>query len=528
MFQVVKVLKRISGIFLVWVLVGLPSFGWAQTGSSAANAPSEQTFAPALQYLASPGFEGREAGTAGCNLAAGYIAAMMQQAGLTPFNCQYSGNRFQSDGYFQTFRLIRNSTTNASFAIDADNKRARALQLVYGQDFTVENTFTSVINTSVPVFVGYGINTPELGFNDYKSIDVKGRIVLLFDGYPGQNDTLSATWNKFRTAAVKEDFGLTHKCREAARQGAAAIIVIPKNYLLHEYNDASVATENEPLYPDAGYFLPTSRVDTLVPCILLTASGSTKLVKDLKIQFGGTEIANLLNFSAKPVRKQFNINLQVNTDTLIVQNVIGLLPGTDTSTTIILGAHYDHLGKRGDYIYSGADDNASGVAGLLALAGNWAETNTAPPCNILFASWTAEEKGLIGSEYFAGTFSDPAKVKLYINMDMISRSVKEDTAGRQLSIGTRTTDEYLRELARKCNSTLDRSFTLDLWDVTGHSGSDYASFTAKNIPVMTYNTGLHDDYHTKRDIPASADLVKMGDVLKLINISLQEVFENYK
>jgi Zn-dependent M28 family amino/carboxypeptidase len=122
----------------------------------------------------------------------------------------------------------------------------------------------------------------------------------------------------------------------------------------------------------------------------------------------------------------------------------------------------------------------------------------------------------------------PEKVKLYINMDMISRSVKEDTAGRQLSIGTRTSDEQLRELARKTNATIHPPFVLDLWDVTGHSGSDYASFTAKNIPIMTYNTGLHDDYHTPHDIPATVDLVKMGDVLKMVNVSLQDFSENIK
>jgi Zn-dependent M28 family amino/carboxypeptidase len=123
---------------------------------------------------------------------------------------------------------------------------------------------------------------------------------------------------------------------------------------------------------------------------------------------------------------------------------------------------------------------------------------------------------------------NPKNIKLYINMDMISRSVIEDTARRQLSIGTRTLDENLRELARKTNTSINPPFVLDLWDVTGHSGSDYASFTARNIPVMTYNTGLHNDYHTPRDISATADLVKMGDVLKLVNESLQEVLENIK
>jgi Zn-dependent M28 family amino/carboxypeptidase len=202
------------------------------------------------------------------------------------------------------------------------------------------------------------------------------------------------------------------------------------------------------------------------------------------------------------------------------------LPGRDTAQTIVLGAHYDHLGIRGNIVFSGADDNASGVAGLLALAKVWAESQKVPPCNILFASWTAEEKGLIGSEYFVSELRLPEKVKLYINMDMISRSEKVDTSGRMLSIGIRLSDEYLRELAQTTNASIHLPFVLDLWDVTGYSGSDYASFTAKNIPIMTYNTGLHDDYHTPRDIPERADLVKMGDVLKLVNTILQEILNN--
>jgi Zn-dependent M28 family amino/carboxypeptidase len=152
-----------------------------------------------------------------------------------------------------------------------------------------------------------------------------------------------------------------------------------------------------------------------------------------------------------------------------------------------------------------------------------------PACNLIFASWSAEEVGLLGSQYFVENMKiQPQNILLYINMDMISRSVIEDTSLRQLSIGTRISDENLRQLARKTNTVINPPFILDLWDVTGHSGSDYASFTAKNIPVMTYNTGLHNDYHTPRDISANADLLKMGDVLKLVNESLQEVLESKK
>jgi len=158
---------------------------------------------------------------------------------------------------------------------------------------------------------------------------------------------------------------------------------------------------------------------------------------------------------------------------------------------------------------------------MLALAKTWLESGIQPACNIIFASWTAEEKGLLGSRFFVQhTNSRPKSIRLYINLDMISRSVFTDTLQRQLSIGIRKTDQSIRELARTSNATLTHPFELDLWDVTGHSGSDYASFTKNNIPIMTYNTGLHNDYHTPRDISSKADFVKMGDVLKVVHTCL--------
>jgi len=227
--------------------------------------------------------------------------------------------------------------------------------------------------------------------------------------------------------------------------------------------------------------------------------------------------------------KLIHFSVAVKTESLLVRNVLGMIPGKDTTKYIILGGHYDHLGTYNGQIFNGSDDNASGASGLLALAKVWMESGVKPVCNLIFASWSAEEKGLLGSQYFVQEMKINQKdIKLYINMDMISRSVIEDSTRRQLSIGTRTSDKYIRDLAQKTNTSINPPFILDLWDVTGHSGSDYASFTARNIPIMTFNTGLHNDYHTPRDISATADLVKMGDVLKVVNTSLQEVLENKK
>ena len=111
---------------------------------------------------------------------------------------------------------------------------------------------------------------------------------------------------------------------------------------------------------------------------------------------------------------------------------------------------------------------------------------------------------------------------------MISRSVAEDNEGLQLSIGTRKSDEYLREMMVSTNKSLPEPFKVDLWDVTGRSGSDYASFTEINIPILTFNTGLHNDYHTSRDVASKADFRKMGNVLKLVYDSLQFFTEKLK
>jgi Zn-dependent M28 family amino/carboxypeptidase len=212
-----------------------------------------------------------------------------------------------------------------------------------------------------------------------------------------------------------------------------------------------------------------------------------------------------------------------------LRNVIGIIPGMDTSRCIIIGAHYDHLGIRDGEIFNGADDNASGVSGLIALAGSWAQNSEKPPCNIIFAAWTAEEKGVIGSQYFlqnlkAGT----EKIIFSLNMDMISRSAPEDAAGRVISVGTLPSGENLRDMVRDANMKLAKPFELDLWDVSGHFGSDYAYFAERKIPVMTFFSGYNEDYHTPKDKIEKVDLQKMNNILVLVNECIWLVTEKIR
>ncbi len=505
----------------------------AQTRPLPVASPAANDFAPVQAFLASGQLEGREAGSRGAAVAADYIASVMQQLDLKPYRRSDLTAGITLSDYFQTFSLLRFWPLSTTIEVNSLLKNMKPALLQAGRDYTVKNLFQSFTLKSAPVFAGYGINSAVTGYNDYAGRDVKGKLVILLDGYPGQHDTLSMAFRAFRSLAQSDGYDLDMKCREAARQGAAAIMLIHADYLKPKNtvvpaNKAEVPAD--PPYQDAEYRLLTDRPEPAAACILLTEAGSRLLAETLGMDFRNTEqeIARHLAYAPSVSKNIMHIALRSGNDTIRVQNVMGLLPGRDTNRVVIVGAHYDHLGKRENLIYHGSDDNASGVAGLLALAKIWTGSRTIPPCNILFASWTAEEKGLIGSGYYTSQLSSPEKVKLYINMDMISRSAPEDSAHSIISIGTRTADEALRDMARKNNALLQHPFTLDLWDVTGHTGSDYASFTARNIPVMSFFSGFHDDYHTPRDIPARAELQKMGDVLKVVNDCLWEFLGNGK
>jgi hypothetical protein len=209
---------------------------------------------------------------------------------------------------------------------------------------------------------------------------------------------------------------------------------------------------------------------------------------------------------------------RVKTDTITAMNVAGILKGTDTSRCIIIGAHYDHLGVHQGMVFPGADDNASGVAGIIALARYWSGINGQPPCNLIFAAWSAEEKGELGSKYFVNRFNlSPGRILCYFNLDMVSGSAPEDSSRRQLSIGTMASGERLRQMASEINRRRGSLFDLDLWDVTGHSGSDYKYFSLAGIQVMTFFSGFTSYYHTPDDTIRRSDVMKMTKILDLIN-----------
>jgi len=505
--------------------------------------PQIKDFSPTLSFLSSNWMEGREAGERGGLMAADYMASMMQHYGLIPYGDSLKSLERSQDkqSYFQNFTVIKQKIETSSLALVHHSATSESVNsLTQGLDYLPVAGLKSVAGEAAVVFVGYGLSLSDKTYDDYKGLDVKGKIVLILKGFPGHANPTSHVYKNFEKALGEDGASMELKLSTAQKNGALAVILMDGSGSFEAFDGTqkninlfrsvmNAAKDQEEDYDDGDYHLST---DTdFLPYFQLSTEAGKQLLKGTDLNLKDFEEKLILSAipESRPLKnKVIRFSIQIKKEALLVRNVMGIIPGKDPDKSIVIGGHYDHLGIRGTSIYNGSDDNASGAAGVLALAKKWTECGIQPDYNLIFASWTAEEKGLLGSQYFAEHLQNPQDFLLYINMDMISRSILEDTAHRQLSVGTRTSDETLRDLAKKSNATLTHPFDLDLWDVTGHWGSDYASFTSRNIPIMTYNTGLHNDYHTPRDISIDADLIKMEEVLKLVNNSIQVFMKERK
>ena len=470
--------------------------------------PSKSDFSGTLSFLASDWMQGRKATEKGGFMAADYIASLMKSYQLVPYNKKDSN-------YFQDFKIQEHTVKEV--IVEIKKGPNETIKLSPETDFEVTPIKHSLNKEAQIVFLGYGLNNIKEGYDEYKNQNVKDKIVIVLSGFPSHRDTSSVIYQKFKKIFPEENDLEETKLKNAIDKGASALIIIElkKDFPPENSKENSVF-----------HSLENTKVVS-IPIFRITQTIASKLLNEISIAEVEKKAALKLQSSAKALKNtNCNFSIELQSKTLAVRNVLGMITGKDTTKTIIIGAHYDHLGIKNDAIYNGADDNASGTAGMLALAKNWCESKIKPPFNLLFASWTAEEMGLLGSEYFVQNLNlNNQKVLLALNMDMISRSAPEDKTRRILSIGTQKVNIDLKEIATEVNAKLSNPFSLDLWETNGHSGSDYASFSAKGIPVMTFFSGFHGDYHSPRDIASKVDLDKIKDVLFIVNCSLIKFIE---
>lgn len=445
-----------------------------------------------IRYLSSGALQGRGTGSAGLDKAAHYIAHEFAKAGVRPLG---------TTGYLQGLPVFVQSSLGTHNRAAYEN--GTALQALGKDDFTPFNFSENAQASGQLVFAGYGITAPEYGYDDYSKIDARDKVVLILRHEPQEFDDSSV----FEGRIYTEHSQWFSKAWNARVHGARAVVVVSDT--INHTSDALEPFVN--LVGPASAGIPVIHVKAAVAERWFTAAG-----KDLKaLQEVIDKNLEPQSFAFPPdVRLSMAVDVQHKVRN--VNNVVGYLPG-ETSEYIVVGAHYDHLGLGEQYslaptlagtMHPGADDNASGTAGLLALA-RWFGAQPRGKRGIVFLAFAGEELGLLGSSYYVNHPQLPLQnAALMINLDMIGRirDGKVMVTGAQAGSNLRAALQALEK---------GHGLHLQLDDGGVYGSSDHTAFTTKLIPILFFFSGLHDDYHRPSD---TWDKINSRDGARLLRL----------
>jgi hypothetical protein len=507
------------------------------------NVLSNQSSQAILTYLASDWMEGREPGTKGHDNAASYLASMFQLYGLEPIvklkdpYSEVDNMYFPNNAFYQNFPLIMlNESNNHELSIIKRNGGSgREEHFDYKTDF-VTSDFVGVPTRSMAgefpvVFVGYGLVDEKAGYDDFKGVDVKGKIVLRLRGYPGHNDTSSLAFKTLKVAR-KNAFGYMNyeydKNKIAIQKGAIGCLEVNMENEALTYQGTNIFRYNRGRYESDE---PVTDKPILKKVFMLEDSLNNGLVGySVSHRFANeltdgtninlTDFENSVKKTLKPAsgdlkNKLIKLGSKADWDLISCRNIIGMIEGEDTDHIVVVGAHYDHLGKFGGYIYNGSDDNASGTVAVLEIAKACLTTGVKPKRTIVFAAWDAEEMGLYGSNYF---IKHPVSKGIFanINFDMISRNPANDPKGTYCRVVYTKPYEILKTNTERFIKEDNLKLVADFNTAEVPSdGTDSDSFAEKEIPIIFFESGMHTDYHKPSDESSRANLTKMTEIIRI-------------
>ena len=421
--------------------------------------------------------EGRAAGTLGADRAAAYLVAEFRRLGLRPAG--------DARGFLQRFEVLTGVRLAPGAGLDVTAPGVTPRAFAGGTDFLPFTFSEDGDVTSAAAFAGYGITAPPLGYDDYAGLDVRGKVVLVMTGEPRETDSQGP----FRPAEHFHYTELRHKVLNAREHGAAAVVVV----------------EN----PGRGDRLAALRGTT--PSWGIVAISARRDVADALLIPAGLDLAGLraqIDRTGAPVSRALSgvrarIHSTLFRDRGTTANVVGILPGADpalAAEAVVIGAHYDHLGRgspfslapaRGDAIHPGADDNASGTAALLGLAETLTRSG-APRRSVVVVAFSGEELGLLGSMHYVGQPAVPLdRTVAMVNLDSVGRL----RDGRLYVMGV-DTGQGLRALVEQAGQGLPAQLVLR---GDGVGPSDHTAFLNRERPVVFFFTGPHADYHRPSD-----------------------------
>ena len=474
-------------------LLGLSLFA---AGTLPLSELSADRYMQHVSFLASDDLKGRGNGSPELERAAEYIATQFRSFGL-----QTAGD---NGTYFQKFDI----TTGAQFG-SKNTLQVSGVSKEKGKDFVTMPVSSSGSYDGPIVFAGYGMTSESQKWDDYAGIDVKGKAVLVFRHDPEETNPAGRFAKDPTTPST-----FIAKVRNARVHGAKAILFItdPNNHPGEPDTVGKATSDLE--FRDLSILAMHVTRDSVMS--LFTRSGRNM-----------AEVQRAIDQDQKPQSFEFtNLKIRVSADIKpirkTVRNVLASVQGSDPvlrNEWIVIGGHYDHLGLGDPHnsmsqadvgkIHHGADDNASGTAGVLELARLIARNKQAFKRSVLLITFAGEELGLFGSSHFVNDSTMPLpSIAAMINMDMIGR-----LSSRPLSVmGTGTSPEFPAWIA-EANKEVGLNLALSNG---GHEGSDHLSFNGKRIPTLFFFSGLHSDYHRPTDTAEKIDAKGAIQVLSLV------------
>ena len=481
-------------VLIAWAAMALPVLSQTDDGAAIARMKKD------IFFLASDATEGRGPGTKGIDLAADYIAKTFAGLELKPGGVNGS--------YFQPFSISGVPVLEMpnTFSLTIKDK---TIEVPFETEFEVLGLSGKGKVSAPLVFVGYGVQSKEHKYDDYDGIDVAKKVVVLLRHSPRYFGT-EPLGGKDRDALA----ALERKIATAESHKAAAVILV---------NDLGEAKTGDKLPPFKYLQQATS---SHIPCIVVKRSVIDPVFQGA-LGKSLDDVEKAIDKDLKPQSVDLKdwtaaIETNVKRQQLEVKNILGILPGSGplANQYVVVGSHYDHLGyggpgslaKGSSEIHHGADDNGSGTTAMMELARRFAGRKDRTGRSLLFMTFSAEERGLLGSKFYAD--KEPlvplADTAVMVNLDMVGRLRPDPTTkkGKLIAQGTGTSKGF--------DALID---TLNKQDFTfakvaaGTGPSDHDSFYRKKVPVLFFWTGVHPDYHKPTDTADKIDLPGMAKIV---------------
>jgi hypothetical protein len=482
-----------------------------------------------IALLASPAFEGRGLGGRGLESAAEYVAAQLAIAGVGPVDAA-PGSANPAAPYFHPVAVRQVGRASCDMRVETRRGEMAGIRtFLGGVDASCPEVPPGVLSAPL-VYAGYGIRESNPARDDYRDVDVKGKVVLIHAGLPPgkawQRQDLRA-----RYAAESGRQRFAAKAHLAATAGAVAVVAIEEPAYasaIASGADAPAPVFFTPYEPDLEAGVPVVRLSAAAGAAIVASAGQAGSAP-------ASEQPHALDGTTATLTFGGDQRL------VLSRNVIGMIRGSDPALrddAVVIGAHLDHLGRSGDTMYPGADDNASGVAALIEIARAFASSGRAPKRTVIFAFWTGEEEGHLGSAHYARFPVWPLeRTAVYLNLDMIGHpwtaaeleTLVSDTKLEQgdeflartkpadfIELGVADSAPDLAPILIRAARATGLALHLD-WTDGKSGGSDYRAFARKGRPFVRFFGNYFGGYHEPTDTVEKLDA---DQVLKMARLAL--------